>query len=212
MYPLNTNLYYGKLLGKPEKDCLLVTHRVEIKGNRQYLVSVSADHTEYPPQGKSQRVKGVTHANYFEPTADGKGVKHILVAQLDKTKQSDLVRSFGKEGTNQIHLTSLTNLKELLIGTRQTSAPTSYLTRVTEENQASSPEDSQSKSMPEITAGKKEESKAEADASDTTTAAATEEPDDYDDEDEEEGAAEAEDGTAQASGSNSKKRNKKKKK
>lgn len=209
MYPLNTNLYYGKLLGKPEKDCLLVTHRVEIKGNRQYLVSVSADHTEYPPQGKSQRVKGVTHANYFEPTADGKGVKHILVAQLDKTKQSDLVRSFGKEGTNQIHLTSLTNLKELLIGTRQTSAPTSYLTRVTEENQASSPEDSQSKSMPEITAGKKEESKAEADASDTTTAAATEEPDD---DDEEEGAAEAEDGTAQASGSNSKKRNKKKKK
>ena len=49
MYPLNTNLYYGKLLGKPEKDCLLVTHRVEIKGNRQYLVSVSAEHTEYPP-------------------------------------------------------------------------------------------------------------------------------------------------------------------
>jgi len=52
LYPLKTSMYYGKLLGKPEKDSLLITHKVEIKGNRQYLVSVSAEHSWYPPQAK----------------------------------------------------------------------------------------------------------------------------------------------------------------
>jgi len=49
-FPLNTSMFYGKLSrgSKPEKDNLLVTHRVEIKGNRQYLVSVSAEHSDYP--------------------------------------------------------------------------------------------------------------------------------------------------------------------
>jgi len=36
-------------------------------------------------------------------------------------------------------LTSLSNLKELLIGTRQTSAPTSYLARASEEGEAAKP-------------------------------------------------------------------------
>ena len=139
-FPLQTSMHYGKLLlkkGQPEKDSLLVTQGVEVKGNRRYLVSVSVDHDEYPPQQKVKRTKQVIHANYFEPTADGRGVKHILITRMVETTSEELARSFGKQGTNETHLQSIVNLKNLLKGTRVTSAPTTYLARTALDAEAS---------------------------------------------------------------------------
>ena len=42
---------------------------------------------------------------------------------------SSLSRRFSKQGINQVHLQSILNLKNLLKGTRQTAANTSYLKR-----------------------------------------------------------------------------------
>lgn len=50
-YPLKTSVHYGKLVtkkGQPQKDKLLVTHGVEIQGNRQYLCSMAIEHVDYP--------------------------------------------------------------------------------------------------------------------------------------------------------------------
>ena len=57
----------------------MITHGVEIKGNRQYLTCLSVDHPEYPPVKKANRLNCSIHSNYFEPTADGKGVKNIVI-------------------------------------------------------------------------------------------------------------------------------------
>lgn len=46
------------------------------------------------------------------------------------------MRSFGKQGINQVHLQSIMNLKNLLKGTRQTSASTTYLQRATIEDES----------------------------------------------------------------------------
>ena len=53
-YPLKTSMYYGKLQkkGSNQKDSLIISHGVEIKGNRQYLTCMSVEHHDYPPQKK----------------------------------------------------------------------------------------------------------------------------------------------------------------
>lgn len=63
--------------------------------------------------------------NYFEPTADGKGVKNILIFQVQAGET--------KDGLKQRHLQSIINLKNLLKGARQTKVGTTYLQRAEEE-------------------------------------------------------------------------------
>ena len=104
-YPLKTSMYYGKLAqkrGQAAKDSLIITHGVSIKGNREYLSCLSVEHSEYPPEKKVQRVYTALHSNYFEPTTDGKGVKNILIAQMQTQSPGEnaLTRSFTKEGLN----------------------------------------------------------------------------------------------------------------
>ena len=56
---MKTSMFYGKLKGKrgsSERDILTVTHGVQIKGNRQYLTTVSTEHEDYPPQKKTTRM------------------------------------------------------------------------------------------------------------------------------------------------------------
>ena len=74
-------MYYAKLhkKGTSQRDALYISHGVEIKGNRQYLVSLSVEHADYPVQKKVTRVTTSMNSNYFEPTADGKGVKNIFI-------------------------------------------------------------------------------------------------------------------------------------
>ncbi len=99
-------MYYGKLTskrGQTERDTLTVTHSVKIKGNRQYLTTVSTEHDDYPPQKKTTRMHFSVQSNYFEPTADGKGVKNILIVQMQPGmhgNESSVTRSFSKEGLN----------------------------------------------------------------------------------------------------------------
>lgn len=87
-YPLKTSMYYGKLQ-KKASDTLFLSHNVEIKGNRQYLTCCSVEHSEYPLQKKVQRATCAMSSNYFEPTADGKGVKNIFIFQTLQGSNSD---------------------------------------------------------------------------------------------------------------------------
>ena len=72
-----------------------------------------------------QRVGYPSSCNYFEPTADGKGVKNILIFQVQAGET--------KDGLKQRHLQSIINLKNLLKGARQTKVGTTYLQRAEEE-------------------------------------------------------------------------------
>lgn len=94
------------------------------------MTCVTVEHGDYPPQKKVKRAAYSIHSYYFEPTTDGKGVKAILIAEMQQSPgqaESSVMRSFGKQGINQVHLQSIMNLKSLLKGTRVTSAPTTYL-------------------------------------------------------------------------------------
>ena len=126
-FPLQTNMYYAKLKkkGSSQRDILYISHGIQIKGNRQYLTSLSVEHDEYPQQKKVQRVGYPSSCNYFEPTADGKGVKNILIFQVQAGET--------KDGLKQRHLQSIINLKNLLKGARQTKVGTTYLQRAEEE-------------------------------------------------------------------------------
>ena len=72
-----------------------------------------------------QRVGYPSSCNYFEPTADGKGVKNILIFQVQAGET--------KDGLKQRYLQSIINLKNLLKGARQTKVGTTYLQRAEEE-------------------------------------------------------------------------------
>ena len=61
---------------------LLVTHGVELRGNRYYMASTSVEHPEFPPQKTIQRAQFGVSSNYFEATADNLGVKNTFVFSI----------------------------------------------------------------------------------------------------------------------------------
>ena len=81
-YPMNTSLFYMKFKkawSEGQKDMLLLTHGVELRGNRYYLTSNSVQHKKFPDQKKTTRVECKISSQYFEPMADGTGVKSFTI-------------------------------------------------------------------------------------------------------------------------------------
>lgn len=87
-YPLNTSLLYVKHQQRQwlqsQQDMLILTHGVELKGNRYYLSGTTVEHDEFPPSKSLTRIKVQVSSNYFEATTDGKGVKNTYVTTVAK--------------------------------------------------------------------------------------------------------------------------------
>lgn len=86
----------------------------------------SCDHGDFPIQKGVSRLDIGLIANYFEPTADGTGVKNILIVNL-RNLTASASASFTKDSSISIHIESIMNLKTLLLGTRESAAKVTYL-------------------------------------------------------------------------------------
>lgn len=81
-FPIKTALTYIKLKqvkGQQPRDCLMMSHKIELIGDRVYLLSGSVDHSGFNPLLGTQRIDSPFSFNYFEPTYDGTGVKNIYI-------------------------------------------------------------------------------------------------------------------------------------
>jgi hypothetical protein len=85
-FPIKTALTYIKLKqvkGQQPRDCLMLSHKIELVGDRVYLLSGSVNHSGYNPLLGTQRIDSPFSFNYFEPTYDGTGVKNIYICQTN---------------------------------------------------------------------------------------------------------------------------------
>jgi len=84
-YPLKTSIFFYKLYQSnwPSgmKEMLLLTHGVELRGNRYYLIGTSIEHPEFT-NPKQSIVNFKVTSNYFEASADGNGVKNTYVVSI----------------------------------------------------------------------------------------------------------------------------------
>ena len=81
-FPVKTSLCYIKLKkvkGQPQRDCLMLSHKIELVGDRVYLLSGSVSHSAFAAQKGTQRIDSPFSFNYFEPSYDGTGVKNIYI-------------------------------------------------------------------------------------------------------------------------------------
>jgi len=105
-YPLDTKIFYFKLKqggtvwsSGAAKDSLILTHGVEMMQNRgYYLTALSVEHEDFPQQKKITRVESKMISNYFEPTADGRGVKNIFIVEV--TPAQSTLSSFTSSPSN----------------------------------------------------------------------------------------------------------------
>ena len=100
-------------------------------GNRAYLTYSSCQHPDFKAKKNVSRLDIGLIANYFEPTADGTGVKNILIVNV-RNLTAAANASFTKDSSTQIHLQSIRNLKMLLLGTRESAAKVTYLQKAQE--------------------------------------------------------------------------------
>ena len=80
------------------------------------MTSNSVEHKNFPDQKKIVRTETKIAGIYFEPMADGTGVKCFTVSHVN-----------SKNDTTMKDLQSIQNLKRLLLERRETDASTSYL-------------------------------------------------------------------------------------
>lgn len=81
-FPIKTSLNHICLKqprGQPKRDCLMLTHKIELVGDRVYLVSGSVQHSQFLPSPGVQRIDSPFSFNYFEPSYDGTGVKNVYI-------------------------------------------------------------------------------------------------------------------------------------
>lgn len=74
-----------------------------MRGNRYCLISRNVQHHQYPLRKGIQRIEDCFELNYFEPTADGKGVKLTNISMVN----------FQEDGYTDT-LQSIANLQHLL--------------------------------------------------------------------------------------------------
>ena len=122
-FPVKTSLCYIKLKhvkGQPVRDCLMLSHKIELVGERIYLLSGSVQHSAFPPQKDTQRIESPFSFNYFEPSYDGTGVKNIYICQTNpKVLQAQLI--------NPSRAASINNLRKLLETRQNFEYNTAYL-------------------------------------------------------------------------------------
>ena len=94
---------------------LLVTHGVELRGNRYYMASTSVEHPEFPPQKTIQRAQFGVSSNYFEATADNLGVKNTFVFSITgKGVGAGSISGSTTQTTLHNHIKSIQSLRKLL--------------------------------------------------------------------------------------------------
>ena len=122
-FPIKTSLCYIKLKHvkpQPVRDCLMLSHKIELVGDRAYLLSGSVSHSAFPPQKGTQRIESPFSFNYFEPSYDGTGVKNIYICQTNpKVLQAQLL--------NPSRAGSIANLRKLLTQRQNFEINTAYL-------------------------------------------------------------------------------------
>ena len=77
-YPMDTSMFYCSLKqqwGTGQRDAIILTHGVAMRGNRYYITSRNCEHHAFPLKKNITRVQDRYSLHYFEPTADGTGVK-----------------------------------------------------------------------------------------------------------------------------------------
>ena len=94
----------------------MLTHGVELRGNRYYLTINSVQHEDYPEQKKTTRIENKITGYYFEPMADGTGVKSFTIMHVNP-KHNNMMKD----------LQSTQALKRLLLERRDSEAKTTYL-------------------------------------------------------------------------------------
>jgi len=69
-YPIKTSLTYIKVKAPAGKsvDALMLSHKIELVGNRVYLVSGSEKHPSFAPLPGTARIESPFSLNYFEPS------------------------------------------------------------------------------------------------------------------------------------------------
>ena len=91
-------------------------HGVELRGNRYYLTSSSVQHTSFPEQKRTARIESKFTSTYFEPMADGTGVKSFSIMHVNP-----------KNHNSMKDLQSIQALKRLLLERRDCEANTYFL-------------------------------------------------------------------------------------
>ena len=83
--------------GAGQRDAVILTHGVAMRGNRYYLISRNVQHHSFPLRKGIQRVENCFQMVYFEPTADGKGVKatSIGMVNLNEDGYTDTLQSIA---------------------------------------------------------------------------------------------------------------------
>lgn len=88
-YPMATSMFYCKLKqkwGTGQRDAVILSHGIEMRGNRYYLTSRNVEHHQIPLKKNIARVQNRFALHYFEPTADGTGVKVTYITLVPSSE------------------------------------------------------------------------------------------------------------------------------
>jgi hypothetical protein len=98
----------------------MLSHKIELLGDRVYLLSGSVSHSGFNPLLGTQRIDSPFSFNYFEPTYDGTGVKNIYICQTNPKVLQIQLKSPSRAS-------SISNLKKLLMERKEHAYNTAYL-------------------------------------------------------------------------------------
>lgn len=134
VFPMKTSLTYIKLK-QASMDALMLSHRIELVGNRVYLVSGSVVHGSYVPLPGTKRIDSPFSFNYFEPTDDETGVRNIYICQTTTKALQQQLQNPSRAG-------SIKKLQDLLAKRDAPEFNNAYLPKADQSDEA----------VPELTA------------------------------------------------------------